>query len=210
VLDGMNRTDAARIGGMDRQTLCDWVHRFNRQGPDGLKDTWSRGNPPRLSPAQPAALAGIVETGPDRSVDGVVRWRRVDLRRRHRRRLPSVAKLHRTAQNHPFNRNERLGTRRSEIEAVGIIFNLSRNSAEDHLPRTAGAISAPIVVKAPPKRHGPRKAAVDKVDIQNTLPSASPPAKLTPVEVEGLRQHGIETLACLQKRRAERRPLWPP
>ena len=35
---GMNRTQAARIGGMDRQTLRDWVHRFNERGPDGLKD----------------------------------------------------------------------------------------------------------------------------------------------------------------------------
>ncbi len=26
VLDGMNLTEAARIGGMDRQTLRDWVH----------------------------------------------------------------------------------------------------------------------------------------------------------------------------------------
>ncbi len=41
VLDGMSRTDAARIGGMDRQTLRDWVHRFNERGPDGLKDVWS-------------------------------------------------------------------------------------------------------------------------------------------------------------------------
>ena len=32
VMDGMNRTDAARIGGMDRQTLRDWVHRFNEIG----------------------------------------------------------------------------------------------------------------------------------------------------------------------------------
>jgi Helix-turn-helix domain len=32
VLDGMNRADAARIGGMDRQTLRDWVHRFNKAG----------------------------------------------------------------------------------------------------------------------------------------------------------------------------------
>ena len=31
VVDGMNRTQAARIGGMDRQTLRDWVHRFNAQ-----------------------------------------------------------------------------------------------------------------------------------------------------------------------------------
>jgi hypothetical protein len=39
VLDGMNRTDAARIGGMDRQTLRDWVHRFNAAGPEGLVDS---------------------------------------------------------------------------------------------------------------------------------------------------------------------------
>ena len=81
VLDGMSRTEAARIGGMDRQTLRDWVHRFNEHGPDGLKDTWSKGNPSRLSPEQQADLAEIVETGPDRAVDGVVRWRRIDLKR---------------------------------------------------------------------------------------------------------------------------------
>ncbi len=80
VLDGMNRTDAARIGGMDRQTLRDWVHRFNEHGPDGLKDAWSKGNPPRLSAAQQAELAQLVETGPDRALHGVVRWRRVDLK----------------------------------------------------------------------------------------------------------------------------------
>jgi transposase len=81
VLDGMNRTDAARIGGMDRQTLRDWVHRFNELGPDGLKDEWSKGNPPRLSPEQLVELAALVEAGPDRARDGVVRWRRVDLQR---------------------------------------------------------------------------------------------------------------------------------
>jgi transposase len=81
VLDGMNRTDAARIGGMDRQTLRDWVHRFNEAGPDGLLDTWSSGPEPRLSPDRQAELADIVETGPDPAVDGVVRWRRVDLQR---------------------------------------------------------------------------------------------------------------------------------
>jgi transposase len=75
----MNRTDAARIGGMDRQTLRDWVHRFNEQGPEGLKDAWNGGYDARLSPAQKAELIEIVETGPDLAVDGVVRWRRVDL-----------------------------------------------------------------------------------------------------------------------------------
>jgi len=81
VVDGMNRMQAARIGGMDRQTLCDWVHRFNAYGPDGLKDNWANGSVPRLSPEQRAELADLVETGPDRAVDGVVRWRRVDLKR---------------------------------------------------------------------------------------------------------------------------------
>lgn len=81
VLDGMSRADAARIGGMDRQTLRDWVHRFNQAGPEGLKDAWYKGPEPRLSPAQKAELAQIVETGPDRAVDGVVRWRRIDLQK---------------------------------------------------------------------------------------------------------------------------------
>lgn len=79
VLDGMSRADAARIGGMDRQTLRDWVHRFNEAGPDGLLDSWSSGPVSRLSPEQLAELADIVETGPDPAVDGLVRWRRVDL-----------------------------------------------------------------------------------------------------------------------------------
>jgi transposase len=81
VLDGMNREDAARIGGMDRQTLRDWVHRFNAEGPDGLKDIRSKGASPRLAPEQLAAFAEVVETGPDRTKDGVVRWRRIDLKR---------------------------------------------------------------------------------------------------------------------------------
>src|SRR5215211_416115 len=57
----------------------DWVHRFNERGPEGLKDSWSKGHPPRLSAEQLAQLAEVVETGPERAVHGVVRWRRVDL-----------------------------------------------------------------------------------------------------------------------------------
>jgi transposase len=81
VLDGKSRAEAAIIGGMDRQTLSDWVHRFNAAGPEGLKDNWSYGPTRRLSAEQSAELAQIVETGPDRARDGVVRWRRVDLQR---------------------------------------------------------------------------------------------------------------------------------
>jgi len=79
VRDGMDRGSAAKIGGMDRQTLRDWVHRFNVDGPDGLLDNWTQGPKPRLSKEQLAEFAGIVEAGPDREKDGVVRWRRVDL-----------------------------------------------------------------------------------------------------------------------------------
>ena len=81
VLDGMSRTEAAMIGGMDRQTLRDWVHLFNTAGPDGLFDNWASGPTTRLSAAQKAELTRIVEMGPDKDVDGVVRWWRIDLKR---------------------------------------------------------------------------------------------------------------------------------
>ena len=35
VLDGASRLEAARQAGMDRQTLRDWVHRYNEMGVDG-------------------------------------------------------------------------------------------------------------------------------------------------------------------------------
>ena len=81
VRDGMDRGAAAKIGGMDRQTLRDWVHRFNASGPEGLIDKWTEGPKPRLSAEQLAQFAQIVEAGPDREKDGVVRWRRIDLKR---------------------------------------------------------------------------------------------------------------------------------
>ena len=81
VRDGMDRGGAAKIGGMDRQTLRDWVHRFNASGPQGLIDNWTEGPKPRLSEQQLTQFAQIVEAGPDREEDGVVRWRRIDLKR---------------------------------------------------------------------------------------------------------------------------------
>lgn len=81
VRDGMSRSEAAQIGGMDRQTLRDWVHRFNQNGPDGLIDIKPSGRPPKLSDEQKAVLKQLVETGPDPEKDGVVRWRCIDLKR---------------------------------------------------------------------------------------------------------------------------------
>src|ERR1700693_2657280 len=81
VYDGMSREDAARIGGMDPQTLRDWVHRFNRHGADGLIDGKSPGRPPTLSAEQKEELRQLVEAGPDPEKGGWVRWRCVPLKR---------------------------------------------------------------------------------------------------------------------------------
>ncbi len=81
IRDGMSRAAAARIGGMDRQTLRDWVHAFNERGVDGLISATPPGRPPKLSPVHKAAIKALVEAGPDFEKDGVVRWRRIDLAR---------------------------------------------------------------------------------------------------------------------------------
>ncbi len=82
VLEGVDRTRAAETCGMDRQTLRDWVHRYNAEGLAGLSDRWKGVRVPRLVPAQMAELAAWVKAGPDPERDGVVRWRRQDLRAR--------------------------------------------------------------------------------------------------------------------------------
>src|SRR3974390_1002918 len=48
VLDGASREEAAKAGGMDRQTLRDWVIRFNEEGPEGLINKPSPGAPSKL------------------------------------------------------------------------------------------------------------------------------------------------------------------
>src|SRR5689334_8669325 len=80
VLEGASREEAARAAGMDRQTLPDWVHRYNAEGLPGLRDRPRSGRRPRLTPEQETELATAVDQGPDPDRDGVVRWRRVDLR----------------------------------------------------------------------------------------------------------------------------------
>lgn len=87
VLDGADRTSAARSCGMERQTLRDWFHRYNREGLPGLRNRSSPGAPARLTGEQKRELAQIVEAGPDRDVNGVARWRRIDLRDELKRRF---------------------------------------------------------------------------------------------------------------------------
>ncbi|MCF6200487.1 MAG: helix-turn-helix domain-containing protein [Hyphomicrobiaceae bacterium] len=49
IYDGKNRTQAAAVGLMERQTLRDWVIRFNEQGPDGLVNKKPSGRPSKLT-----------------------------------------------------------------------------------------------------------------------------------------------------------------
>ena len=79
VLEGASREEAAKLGGMDRQTLRDWVIRFNEQGPEGLINIASPGAPGKLDHEHKAFLARLVEEGPIPAVHGVVRWRACDL-----------------------------------------------------------------------------------------------------------------------------------
>ena len=79
ILDGASREEAANTGGMDRQTLRDWVIRFNAQGPDGLINIASPGAPAKLDEEHKAFLARIADEGPTPAIHGVVRWRACDL-----------------------------------------------------------------------------------------------------------------------------------
>src|SRR5881227_4020580 len=65
VLEGKDRKTAAETCGMDRQTLRDWVHRYNAEGLAGLKNRRRPGPRPRLSPEQGAEFVTAVEQGPD-------------------------------------------------------------------------------------------------------------------------------------------------
>jgi transposase len=90
VLDGSDRKTAAEACGMDRQTLRDWVHRYNAEGLRGLYDLKRPGPRSKLTADQTADLAMLVEAGPDPACHGVVRWRRVDLRDELERRFGIV------------------------------------------------------------------------------------------------------------------------
>ncbi len=78
-LCGMSRKAAAEAAGMDRQTLRDWVIRYNAHGLDGLCDRWGEGRPARLEPQEQAELARIIIAGPDPETDGISAYTLDDL-----------------------------------------------------------------------------------------------------------------------------------
>ena len=78
-LDGTNRAEAAKCAGMDRQTLRDWVIRYNKHGVAGLSDNWNGGRPPILTAGEQAELLAIVMARPDPEKDGFCAFTRDDL-----------------------------------------------------------------------------------------------------------------------------------
>ena len=122
--EGRDRAAAAKIGAMDRQTLRDWVHRFNAAGPAGLLDRKPAGAARRLTREQEAELAALIEAGPDVERDRVVRWRCIDLRQLiltrwnityHERTIGKV--LRRLGFSHISARPRHLGQDPAAIEA---------------------------------------------------------------------------------------------
>jgi transposase len=63
---------------------------YNDHGLDGLSDHPHPGPRPFLTAAQEAEVDSWVEQGPDLAADGVVRWRRIDLRERIKARFGVV------------------------------------------------------------------------------------------------------------------------
>jgi transposase len=87
ILEGICRAQAAQQTGMDRQTLRDWVHRYNEHGILGLVSRTPPGPTPKLTEGQMAELRQLVIAGPDPKVHKVIRWRCVDLQAEVARRF---------------------------------------------------------------------------------------------------------------------------
>jgi transposase len=79
IYEGASRTEAARLGGVTLQIIRDLVVKFNADGPAGLIDRKAQGPPSRLNATHRVALVATIGRGPIPAVDGVVRWRIIDL-----------------------------------------------------------------------------------------------------------------------------------
>lgn len=87
VLDGMDRKSAAKAAGMDRQTLRDWVHRYNQSGLAGLGNH-PKGHPKRrLTDLQEQKIEELVSTPPS---GNLVRWRCIDVKKEIEKRFGIV------------------------------------------------------------------------------------------------------------------------
>jgi transposase len=78
-MDGMSRAEAARAAGIERQSLCDAVKRFNAEGLAGLRDRPYGRRPERLTQAEQAVLVNRILRGPDPERGEASSWTLPDL-----------------------------------------------------------------------------------------------------------------------------------
>ena len=79
---GLTRTEIAGDAGVDAQTLCDWVKRYNEEGLEGLRDNARPGRPSLLDVERRAAVTTWLAAGPDPDAGEPSRWTVADIRER--------------------------------------------------------------------------------------------------------------------------------
>ena len=203
VLDGETRRRAAARSGLDRQTLYDWVHRYNAAGIKGLRSRKSPGKVALLTDAQKAALNALVLAGPDPARHQGVRWRCVDLQGEIARRFSvevhesTVGKwLHplglaaiKPRPYHPQRELEKQETyKKLLVPAEGKAARLhGRNTDRDLVPGRgeggpAGPSHPPLGRARVSSSHGARQPSLLHLPVQGDLPSAvsAPPSSRQP------------------------------
>src|ERR1700731_1301759 len=145
VLEGYKRGEAGKLCGMDRQTLRDWVLRYNAEGIAGLCNRIAAGPKPRLTPEQEATVAELVRKGPDlakhwrgalapggfgpRDQDAVqcdlgramlrrLGFRRLSVRPRHPQQDPAEQEAHKKLRRSDQSRNPRACARKTDRTMV--------------------------------------------------------------------------------------------
>jgi transposase len=134
-LDGMSRDEAARSAGMDRQTLRDWVIRYNAHGVDGLVDRRGDGRPPKLTPQEKVELVAIVLAGPDPEASGIAAFTREDLVRLCKERFGKslhVSSLGRILGELGLSRQKARPSHPQKDEAAQAAFKKSPGAAQEN------------------------------------------------------------------------------
>lgn len=151
ILDGHSRTDAAKACGMDRQTLRDWVHRYNAEGLLGLSDRHCAGPPSLLTVEQQQTVSQWVKDGPDFAEHGVVRWRRIDLAHQIKKEFDVVM-----AERSVGDMLHRLGFRRLSVRPQHPGQDASAQEAHKKTLPTSSQPLYPSKSAASPSRFGGR------------------------------------------------------
>lgn len=78
-MEGMTFIAAARVVGIERQSLGDAIQRYNAEGLSGLYDRPKPGRSRKLSPVQEDELCDAIVAGPDPETDGISAYTLDDL-----------------------------------------------------------------------------------------------------------------------------------